>query len=211
MTRTSIGISIIVSVIGTALIVGGGTFWWMHQKMDKLTDEIVTLQNQMTRPKEVTNDYYDDLIEAKFNLAILRFWQVDQIFRDPENKGRFYYITNDANGFHILVYDLAKDTNYKQDGYFNIPAGNTFLLTQKLDQSQELVGVGVIDGKFVFGEKGKEKDSGPCPSAWLYTSNLAYIDLGVSNPTRKPFTLPEELKNSEEQKVAACEEAVGNI
>ena len=179
---------IIISVILTAIIVGGGIYWWANQKQSELNNE---------------------LVKTKFELAILNFWQVRQVFQDPQNKNKFYYVTNFDDGSDIWVYDLAKDKTYRQDGTFNfnIPEGNTLLLSQKLAKYQEFRGVGILSNKFVFVETSSDNSPGPCFSPWFY-SNLEYIDLGISKPTRKPFTLPEDLKRTEEQQATECQKTL---
>ncbi len=207
-------IPIVVSVILTAVVVGGGIFWWMNQRQQVLNNEIVSLKSQVDQLKQVSatpptnsNNQSDELVEAKFKLAIRDFWGVREVFRNPQNKNQFYYISDDSSGHSIWVYDLSKDKTYQQNGYFNIPEGNTLLLNQKLAQYQEFRGVGIIDNKFVFTETSTDNSPGPCFSPWFY-SNLSYIDLGVAKPTRKPFTLPQDLKASEEQKASDCQKTL---
>jgi len=160
--------------------------------------------NTTVAPAVVSNGQNDELIETKFKLAILDFWQVRNVFRDPQNKNKFYYVTNFSDGSDIWVYDLSKDKTYQKDGTFNIPEGNTLLFNQKLAAGFEFRGVGIVDNKFVFLETRTDNSSGPCTSLWL-SSNLEYINLGISSPTRKSFTVSAELKKSEEQKMAECE------
>ncbi len=210
----SIFIPIIISVILTVVVVGGGIFWWMNQKQQSMSDEIISLRNKVDQLKQDSptrpttfNNQSDELLEAKFKLSIRDFWGVREVFRNSQNKNQFYYISDDSSGHHIWVYDLAKDKTYQQNGYFNIPEGNTLLLNQKLAQYQEFRGVGFSGNKFVFVETSTDNSPGPCFSPWLY-SNLEYIDLGVTNPTRKPFTLPADLRRTEEQKVTDCEKTL---
>lgn len=195
----------------TAVVVGGGIFWWMSQKQQVLNNEISSLKNQVNQLQQIsnnqpttTNNQTDELVKTKFELAILNFWQVRQVFRDPHNKNKFYYVTKDDSGSNIWVYDLTKDKTYQQGGDFNIPEGNTLLLSQKLVKYQEFRGVGIIDNKFVFTETSSDNSPGPCFSPWFY-SNLSYVDLDLTKSTRKPFTLPQDLKTSEEQKVSNCQ------
>ncbi len=212
--NTSPLVPIIISIILTAIVVGGGIFWWMNQKQQVMTDEVVSLRSQVEQLKQVSpaspttsNNQNDELIEVKFKLAIRDFWGVREVFRNPQNKNQFYYISDDSSGHHIWVYDLSKDKSYQQNGYFNIPEGNTLLLNQKLAQYQEFRGVGFSGNKFVFVETSTDNSPGPCFSPWFYL-NLEYIDLGVTNPTRKPFTLPADLKRAEEQKAADCQKTL---
>ena len=209
---------IIISVILTAIIVGGGIYWWANQKQSELNNEIVSLRIQVDQLKgtssvtptpATSNNQNDELVKTKFELAILNFWQVRQVFQDPQNKNKFYYVTNFDDGSDIWVYDLAKDKTYRQDGTFNfnIPEGNTLLLSQKLAKYQEFRGVGILSNKFVFVETISDNSPGPCFSHWFFP-NLQYIDLGISNPTRKPFTLPEDLKKAEEQKTIDCQKTL---
>jgi len=183
--NNSVLLSVIITLTLTAIIVGGGIYWWANQKQTELNNE---------------------LVKTKFELAILNFWQVRQVFQDPQNKNKFYYVTNFDDGSDIWVYDLAKDKTYRQDGTFNfnIPEGNTLLLSQKLAKYQEFRGGGILSNKFVFVETSSDNSPGPCFSPWLY-SNLEYIDLWVSKPVRKPFTLPADLKRTEEQKATDCQ------
>lgn len=207
-------LTIIITVALTALVVGGGIYWWANQKQTELNNEIVSLRTQAEQLKGTSsiaptpvasNNQSDELVKTKFELAILNFWQVRQVFQDPQNKNKFYYVTNFDDGSDIWVYDLAKDKTYLQDGTFNfnIPEGNTLLLSQKLAKDQEFRGVGIVDNKFVFTEVFGDFSPGVCYSPWLYHSE--YIDLGVSNPTRVSFIVPEDLKRNEEQKVTDCE------
>ena len=212
--NNSVILPVTVGVILTAIIVGGGTYWLMTQKQTELNNEVVSLRTQVDQLKQASatpatgsSNQSDELVEAKFKLAIRDFWSVREVFRNPQNKNQFYYISDDSSGHHIWVYDLAKDKTYQQDGYFNIPEGNTLLLNQKLAQYQEFRGVGFSGNKFVFVETSNDNSPGPCFSPWFY-SNLEYIDLGISKPTRKPFTLPEDLKRTEEQKVTECQKTL---
>lgn len=216
-------IPVIVSVVLTAVVVGGGIYWWSTQKQAELKNKVVSLENQInqlsktvsptpasnqtTSDDSQTDELTNELVETKFKLAIRDFWNVREVFRNPQNKNQFYYISPDSSGTHIWVYDLAKDKTYQQNGSFNIPEGNTLLYSQKLAQYQEFRGVGFSGNKFVFVETGTDNSPGPCFSPWFY-SNLQYIDLGVSNPTRKSFTLPDDLRRTEEQKVSECQKTL---
>jgi len=207
-------IPVIVAVILTAIIVGGGIYWWANQKQSELNNEVVSLRTQVDQLKQVSttpptgsNNQSDELVEARFKLAIRDFWGVRQVFRNPQDKNKFYYVSEDGSGASIWVYDLARDKTYQQNGSFNIPEGNTMLLNQKLAQYQEFRGVGFSGNKFVFVETSSDNSPGPCFSPWFY-SNLEYIDLGISKPVRKPFTLPADLKTTEEQKVSDCQKTL---
>jgi hypothetical protein len=212
-------IPVIVSIVLTAVIVGGSIYWWSIQKQTELKNEVVSLQNQIDQlnktvsPNQITSDnnqtdkLTNELVETKFKLAIRDFWNVREVFRNPQNKNQFYYISPDSSGTHICVYDLAKDKIYQQNGYFNIPEGNTLLYSQKLAQYQEFRGVGFSGNKFIFAETSTDNSPGPCFSPWFY-SNLQYIDLGVSNPIKKSFTLPDDLRRTEEQKVSECQKTL---
>lgn len=153
------------------------------------------------------NNLKDELIKTKFELAVLKLWQVRQVFRNPQNKNKFYYVTNFSDGSNIWVYDLNKDKTYQQNSTFNISEGNTLLLSQKLVQYQEFRGIGIIDNKFIFTETSSDNSPGPCFSKWFYR-NLEYIDIEVLKPIRKSFTLPEDLKTKEEQKSVNCQKAL---
>ncbi len=207
---------VIIAIILTTVIIGGGMFWWANKKQTELNNEISSLRTQVDQLKQISitstpltgsNNQSDELVKTKFELAILNFWQVRQVFQDPQNKNRFYYVTNFGDGSDIWVYDLAKDKTYQSSGNFNIPGGSTLLLSQKLTQYQEFRGIGITDSKFVFTETGSDNSPGSCFSPWFYP-NLSYIDLGISKPTRKPFTLPQDLKASEEQKVVDCQKTL---
>jgi len=206
-------LSIVTSVFLTALVIGGGIYWWTSQKQAELNTVIASLRTQIDQLKgaptaaptsTISNNQSDELVKTKFELAILNFWQVRSVFRDPQNKNKFYYVSEDSSGASIWVYDLVKDKTYQQKGTFNIPEGNTMLLNQKLAQYQEFRGVGFSGNKFVFVETINDNSPGPCFSPWFY-SNLEYIDLGVFKPTRKLFILPNDLKSSEEQKASECQ------
>ena len=155
-------------------------------------------------PKQLQQN--DELVKTKFELAILNFWQVKQVFRNSQDSNKFYYVTNFDDNSDIWVYDLASDKTYQQNGIFSIPEGNTLLLSQKLAKYKEFRGVGIIDNKFVFTEIGSDNSPGRCFSPWFYR-NLSYIDLGVADPIRKSFALTQDLKMSEEQKVVECQNA----
>jgi len=196
----------LILIILTAVITGGGVYWRMSQGQTELKSEIISLQNQISQLKEVIvniDELTDELIETKFKLEILDLWQVSEVFRDPQNKNKFYYITNFDESSSIWVYDLAKDKVYQQSGIFNIPMGRTLLFSQKLAEHQEFIGIGITDNKFVFIEVSSDFSPGPCSSPWLY-GDLEYIDLGMVSPIRKSFILPDDLKQKEEEKVLDC-------
>ncbi|MCX6787323.1 MAG: hypothetical protein NTY93_02245 [Candidatus Kaiserbacteria bacterium] len=178
------------------LLIGGGAYVYMQNKQ---TNQPATTNSVA----QITQS--DELVQAKFELAILKFWQVKEVFRNPQNENQFYYMLNSSGGgSDIFVYDLTKDKTYQQNGTINPLEGNTLLFNQKLAQNQEFRGVGIVDNKFVFVETSSDNSLGPCFSHWFY-QNLQYIDLGISNPTRKSFTLPENLKTTEKQKELVCQ------
>lgn len=197
---------VIIAIILTAIVIGGEVYWWASLREEKMNNEIISLRNQLDQSKvNAIKNQSDELVETKFKLAILDFWQVREVFVDPQNKNKFYYVTNFGDGGDIWVYDLDKDKNYQQKGIFSLPEGNTLLFNQQLDKNQEFRGVGIIGDKFVFVETSVDNSPGPCFTPWLY-NNLEYIDLGSSEltRTRKPFILPEDLKKSEDLKISDC-------
>ena len=228
-------VAVIISVVVTAGIVGGGVYYWQSMQLktvqknaasvqQSLQQQITALQNQIAqlgtnKNQSVTaSDEYvalmNQLNETKFKLALLDFKQVSpyEVFRDPQNKNKFYYVENFKESAtvtvsSISVYDFTKDQSFQKDGIINISEGTSVLFDQRLNGQSEFRGVGIVDNKFVFVETGIDDSPGPCFSMWLY-SELSYIDLGIVNPTRKTYTLSEDQKKVEEQKVTDCQNSL---
>lgn len=203
--------SMIIAVVITAIIIGGGIYWWGSQTQAELNGQIASLNNQVGQLQTTISslnsqksELSDKLMETGFRLAALNFWQVKDVFRDSQDKNKFYYVTNAGDGSNIWAYDLTKDTTYKQGGTFNITEGNTLLLNQKPVKGQEFRGVGITDNQFVFVQTKTTNLPASCFSPWLYP-NLESINLGTSSSTLNPFTLSAEMTASEQQKVADCE------
>lgn len=155
----------------------------------------------------------DELVEAKFKLAIRNFWNVEQVFRNPNNKNQFYYAMQDSANSRIMMYDLSKDAAYAKDTTFNIPEGSREAVAKKLAANREFWGVGFSGNMFVFLETTKDNSPGPCASPWLLSGPaVTYysVDTTISKPTVKPFTIPAQLKASEEAKQSACVKNLGN-
>lgn len=196
----------IAAVVLTAIIVGGGMFLLMKERENKLNNKITALQSQSSEKvvdSSADTNLRDELIEAKFKLALMDFWGVREAFRDPVNKNLFYYATNFADGSDIWVYDLSKDTTYQKSGQFGIPQGNTLLYSEKLPEGQELSSIGIFDNKFVYSQLDSEISGGPCGSNW-FLPNLKYIDTGTLRVSPKPFIMPEDLKKREEESQREC-------
>jgi hypothetical protein len=208
---------VIIAIIITAVIVGGGIYWWSFQKEAKLNAEIINLQNQIS---QLTNQLStqtsaieklnDELLEAKFRFEALSFSRIEDILRDPQDKNKFYYIRPSGSDVsEIIAYDLVKDVGYQQAGDIDITAGSSLLLGEKVGKLQEFRNIGILDNKLIFTKIGTDYSPNSCFSPWLYP-NLSYIDLGVSSSTKQSYVLPEDLKNSEMQKEQQCQNALNS-
>jgi len=148
----------------------------------------------------------DEITEIKFKLALLAVRGVHESFRDPLDKNKFYFVTYMDGPYGIWVYDLTKDKTFQENGNISMTQeGYTLLFNQKLAKFRELKGVGVVENKFVFAETSPDFSLSACASSWSYP-NLQYIDLGVSAPTRKQFTLPVDIKKLVDKGTAICQQ-----
>lgn len=161
----------------------------------------------VTAPIEKTNSAQNDaLTEIRFKLALLGVRGVHESFRDPLDKNKFYFVTYMDGPYGIWVYDLTKDKPFQEKGTVGmVSEGYTLLFSQTLAKFREFKGVGIIENKFVFAETSPDFSLGPCASSWSYP-NLQYIDLGVSEPIRKSFTLPEDIKKLVNLGTTTCQQ-----
>jgi len=230
--------AVIISVVVTAAIAGGGVYFWQNMELKTVQNNLATAQNNFTSTEQLlkqqitvlqtqleeksqavtsSGEYValmDQLNETKFKLALLDFKRVSpyEVFADPQNKNKFYFVSNHVESSavtvsSISVYDFAKDQYFQENGIIHISEGSSMLFDKRLDGQREFRGVGIIDNKFVFVETSIDDSPGPCFSNWFYR-NLSYIDLGVANPTRKDFTLSDELKAVESQKATECQNSL---
>ncbi|SRR3989339_1761483 len=169
---------------------------------------------------EIIKKDTDELFEEKFKLALQDFpgANAGEVFRDPQNKNKFYFVTNatvvanmpNNDGAGIYVYDLTKDKTYQENGTINVKEGSTELLYKMISQQKVLIGIGVLENKFGFelASRGYSLPKESCDSPWIYGMNLEYLDLGVPNPTPQVFVLSKDLEKAEQQKTADCQKAL---
>jgi len=225
---------LVITIVLTALIVGGVVYFWQNSKMKSaeqswqqqisvLQDQINQLQqvpqnqqietlteNEDTRSSSSSGLTEAEALKQKFALDILRFWGVRQVYQYPQNPNIFVYISEDSSGQNIFKFDASKDENYLQDEYPNIPAYNRLLLNVKISSGNEFRGVGFDGSKFIFTETGKNNSPGPCFSPWFY-GNLSYIDINASQITRQPYTISNQKTQEVQNEAEECEKNLYKI
>lgn len=99
--------TIVISVIATALIIGGPTYWWQNQQLQKYETEIESIQTELQ--KKVTNEV--SLLE-----------QIDQLKTQQEGE------TNNETSSKQVTGDVVGNTytNSKYNFSFTIPASWVF-------------------------------------------------------------------------------------
>jgi hypothetical protein len=208
---------VIIAIAITAVIVGGAMYWWMISREAELNSEISGLQNQvgqlniqLSAQTDIAEQLSDNIVEAEFKLEALSSLGINDVLRDSRDKDKFYYI-KPVGGyvFEIMIYDLAKDSDYRRTGDFNIAMGSSLLLREETGKLQELRSVGILDNKFIFTKVANDYSLDICSSKWLYPE-LEYIDLNASSTTRQAYVLPEDLKDSETQKEQQCQNALNS-
>jgi hypothetical protein len=211
----SCALPLIISVVLAVVIVGGGMYWRSSQKEAELNIEISGFQtqvgqlnSQLSAQAAAAEKLNDNLAETKFKLKILSSLGISDVLRDSRDKNKFYYVRPAGSDVsEVMVYDLTKDSGYKQTGDFNIAAGSSLLFSEKVGKSQEFRGVGVLDNKFIFAKTAENYSLPACSSLWLYPV-LNYIDLSASSSIKQSYVLPDELKNSEIKKEQECQSSL---
>lgn len=157
-----------------------------------------------TSNKEINKE----LVETKFKLFILHFWQVENVIKNPANDSQFFFATTDSSGGNIWMYDVSKDKTFQKTGSFDF-TGNTLLFNRPLKKFDILEVAGVVDNKLVFFQTSNDDSPGPCFSNW-FRSKLEYIDLGITyqNVVAKPYIVPAEIIKSENQKADECQKTL---
>lgn len=208
-------VSVSIAFILLGLSVASGMYWWtlnndlvLHEKISELYGQVENLQVANTASVATAISLIpqnDELMVTKLQLALLDGWSVRSFFRDDQNPKTFYFVTNTTSSSNIWVYDMDSDTSYQKDGTFNITEGSTLLHSEKIGETFEFKGVGITEKKFVFTEANVKEKIESCESMWL-GSNLKYMDLGTSKPVINDFAISDDMKKSEEKKVAVCME-----
>lgn len=228
-------LAVIISVVVTAALVGGGVYFWQNMELktaeensasatQALQQQITTLQNQIAqlgteKGEAVTSSVehvalLDQLKETKFKLALTsRNAVMPDIYADLQNKNRFYFITqedlNEGGSYQsIWYYDFMKDTSFQKDGTIDIIAGHTLVYREKLIENFEFRGLGIIDNKFIFAATHFEDTPAVCAPRWISYNSMYYVDLGIENPNKKDYTLSEEQRADEQKKFEDCQKSL---
>ncbi len=235
--------AVLVAVVVTAVIVGGGVYWWQNTALKAVEDKLITAQNNLVSTKQsfeqqvsalqeqitklereksravtLSDEYIalmDQLNETKLKFAIFSWWQTgpEGVFKDPQDKNKFYFVTNHRESptvtvGSIWVYDFTKDESFQKDGTVSALHGSTLLLSERLSAEREFRSVGIADDKFIFAETHFEDTPGPCATPWISYNNMYYIDLSVENPIKRDYTLSEEQRAAEMKKFKDCQNSL---
>ncbi|PIQ77681.1 hypothetical protein COV82_03305 [Candidatus Peregrinibacteria bacterium CG11_big_fil_rev_8_21_14_0_20_46_8] len=180
----------------------------LEEKAAKLKQERNQLARELSAAKE-------EELSLKVQLALASDSGASSPIRDPENKMRFYYISQDGSGQNIWLYDAAKDESYQKSGFVAVSQFHKLLYNEKLDEEMEFRLVGLDNGKIIFLETGFEDSPGPCYSAWLEWRPLYSIDIAaaaqsdIRDVKRSEYKISAAKKLEAEQDVAACESDLG--
>lgn len=231
-------LAVIISVVVTAAVAGGGVYFWQNMEIKKVQDNLTTAQNnfvnaEQTLKQQITDlqtqleeksqaitssaEYValmDQLKETKFKLALTsRNAVMPTIYADPQNKNRFYFITQEdlnegGSNQSIWYYDFMNDSSFQKDGTIDIIDGHTLVYGEKLTKDQEFRGLGIVDNKFIFAETHFEDTPAVCAPRWISYNSMYYVELGIENPTKKDYTLSEEQKAAEQKEFEDCQKSL---
>lgn len=174
------------------------------------TSPVAILKKSPAANQGETQKLQDALVEARVKLAVLNSLNTRDVFRDPSDKNKFVFITNNVGGgvnnAYVGVYDFSKDKDYNKNGAVNFSAGVTYTYVYNETLSADLLlhGIGMDGSKLVLWETGVDNSPGPCFNSWQ-AGNLTYIDVSATKPVRKPYVVPQEKKVEVQKEVAACE------
>jgi len=205
---------VLVAIIIVLMMIATGAIGWFAAKkihspkvQDQETQPAASVQpvsqaNTTVKQKAEATDPtqpepIDLALRTKFSLDILKFWGVKEVFQYPENPYKFYFISEDASGQNIWMFDASKDSNYLRDENPDIPKYNELLYNEEISRENEFRGVGFDGNKFVFAETSRENYPGPCFSAWQYPK-LSYIEINTATISKKSYKVsPEKFEQSD--------------
>lgn len=217
--KKSMMLPLVVTVIVTAILVGTAMYLLVNaQSKSKeilLGNQVSDLQAQIAdqkaasqSAKQTTAAETSQLLKTKFSLDILRFWKVEQVFQSPSDPNVFVFIgPRSGISQDIRKFDATNIPNYLQSDRVDLTAYMTYLIKISLAQDEELRGVGIDQGHFVFYKAPVGDSPGPCHSDWL-VSDLNYIDISSPSAQAEAYTISEEKRQAEQQKQVACQQEI---
>lgn len=164
---------IIISVVLTALVVGGGIYWWTNQKQTELNNEIISLRTQVDQLKGVSD------VTPTPTLTPVTQQNLNSIFELSKKEAgtKIYYSEKLGVGFTYLSYTPNSPINVTESASKIDVIGQTIEVFTK---DPKLTLAEAIKGKFLQGY-----NSNDCFVKTYETSEQklsTYVSAGISFP-----------------------------
>ncbi|MFH2062700.1 MAG: hypothetical protein ABIJ46_00930 [bacterium] len=196
---------ILLSVALTAVIVGGGVFFWQQgafnqsetepadsqpvtcQEAEELTEQVVALQeDNLALSDQLTGERLRSAVLSRFD---------GETFVWPKGDvagwvGGFAYTSREGGQdmFRVGRYDAAEDVGLAEGGRVMLSPGETFdyIYEEALADGQRIEVVGLDLDRLILWETGADNSPGPCFSPWS-AEGLTYIGLNDLTPVRSDY------------------------
>jgi hypothetical protein len=222
--RTSIW-SVVLAVIITAIVVGGGMYLWQNTKTPAQTpsDEVTDTQPAQTsdteeaEEEEETDDQTErPKIEQGYSNESPQWdsFKSDIETETGETLESFYAPESPDNEDVIFISTSSEITGEWPDVKstnkiysYNIQTGELSKLYE--EQETRLIRTMGIEGdKLIVMLDGIDNSPGPCFSIWADWKNFGYLD--IEDPdTLMPYTVPDYMVQKGEAEQEECEEVMG--
>lgn len=210
----------ILTVLLTAVIVGGGVFLWQQSLftaketpqpivVTENCDKVDGLAQELRLSEEQVGNLQDQLLETKVKLAA---------FANPSGRQLPVFRLGDSDTFVLVrklpdgpnsvlnvdIYDQFKDLEYSSTGNVSLDLNSiSYLYREEMSADIRLDVVGLDGSRLVLWETGADNSPGPCFDSWL-AEGLTYLDLNEESPTRKPYQAPQSMLDEVRIEVDRC-------
>jgi len=212
----------ILAVVLTAIIVGGGVFFWQQGLftvketpqpivVTENCDKVDGLTQELQLSEEQVGNLQDQLLETKVKLAFVNpSGRHLPVFRLGDSD-TFVLVRVSPDGpnsiFTVDAYDQAKDLEYSNTGNVSLDLSSvSYLYREEMSADSRLDVVGLDGSRLVLWETGADNSPGPCFDPWL-AEGLNYLDLNEESPTRKPYQAPQSILNEAQIEFSNCLDA----
>lgn len=211
---------VVLAVVITAIVVGGGMYWWQVTKtaVQTPTEKVADNQSAQTSDsqKEVETKTTTATIEQGYGYDSPQFETYASAVKSKTGEvvGSFYLPKSPSNEDVVFVSTSGSTTgewpNLKSTNKtysYNIKTGELSKLYEE-HENRTLRTMGIEGSKLIVMYDLIDNSPGPCFSVWADWNDFGYLD--VANPnTLRPYTVPDYQvqKGKEEQK--KCKEENG--
>lgn len=220
-------IMIILAVLLTALIVGGGSYFWQRSaiasvnetnatiltqsqaQVQELKTDLATVQASLDEAlagSDETQGIIDqlemELGAYKVKFAMLDFWGVNNLVNDSKNPDHFYYANNFGGKSNIAVYNRADDEMFQAGEGYSFPSANTVLYSDAIGSQNEFILLNIVDDELIFVEQPIDSSPGPCYNLYL-SDDLKSYNLGTQ-VVNESYTLPTAMRADAQTESDTC-------